>query len=452
MSVSNTVVKQMYNGNGSTTNFAIPFAYIPDEASAQVKVYTIVSSTGVATLRTEGAMQDYTLTPAYDAVTNPNGPTTVVFNTAPTALQKVLVIRSVPLTQVIEYIANASSFRADDVEEGMDRLALMIQQLAEVLGRVPTIEQYPAMVGLFDTALPPDGAADDILTINATNDGFEWKSPAAVASGGGSGIPVGGVAGDFLEKASATDGDAVWMTGAYSGISRFGAFSSTGLEDTIAQILNITYTPPSISLAASGSGTVREKGASVASTTLTATITKQSDPIVDVRFYQGVTLLDTQTGNPPVPNGGAPTYVYSVAFTDNISFSAQTIDDGTSGGPTNVTSSTVSFTFVYPYYSGVGAAALAAASVGALTKDVRISTSSLNKSFTPNGSQVLYFAYPASYGALTSILDDNDFETLGDWTLRTENITGLDATAQSYRIYEFNNTPVSGTYGFTFIR
>jgi hypothetical protein len=115
-------------------------------------------------------------------------------------------------------------------------------------------------------------------------------------------------------------------------------------------------------------------------------------------------------------------------------------------------SASASFTFVYPYYYGPGAVGLTAAAVAGLTKDIRTSTASLNRVFTATAGQVYYFAYLASYGALTSILDENGFETIGDWTLRTEDITGLDATAQSYRIYEFDNPVAGGTTNYTFIR
>lgn len=239
----------------------------------------------------------------------------------------------------------------------------------------------------------------------------------------------------------------------FSGFSaRFNeAWSSDGVEDTFAKIIQLTYTAPLISLTGSGSGTVREKGASVSSVTLAATTTKRSDPIAKVEFFQGATLIDSD--DPATfPNGGTVNYVYSTPFSDNISFNAKATDDGTSGGPSEVTSNTVSFVFVYPYYFGAGVPALSAASVAGLTKDIRQSTASLNKSFTTSNGDVYYFAYPASYGALTSIKDENNFETIGDWTLRTENITGLDASAQSYRIYEFNNPVVAGSTNYTFIR
>jgi hypothetical protein len=455
MAVSNTTVKQLYNGNGSTDTFAIPFAFIASQASAQVKVYRIDNTTKLATLQVEGALQDYTLTPAYDPVTNPNGPTNVVFNAGriPTAAQKVLVIREVPYTQVISFISNTASLGANNLEVGLDRAVLMIQQLYEQIQRAPSILQYDDMVVNFDPSIPAV-EPEYLLRVNAAGTGFEFVSAAAVASGAGVGIPPGGDVGDFIQKDSAADGDATWRTGAISGFSaRYNQnVNLAGLKETIDFIMQITYTAPTISFTASGSTTIREKGAPVTATTLTATVTKRSDPIATVRFYLNPsTLLDTQTSGGAIPNGGSSTYNWTGSFSDNTTFRGEADDDGATGGPTTVSAS-ASFTFVYPYYFGSGAPALTAAQVALLTKDIRVSTASLLKTFTPTTGQVFYFAYPASYGALTSILDQNGFQTIGDWTLRTENITGLDTTAQSYRIYVFNNPVVAGTYDYTFIR
>lgn len=455
MAVSNTVVKQLYNGTGALTTFAIPFAFIPSAASSMIKVYLIDNTTKLQTIQIEGAVQDYTLTPAYDPISNLNGPTNVVFNAGriPAATKRVLVIREIAYTQVVSFISNTAALGANNLELGLDRAVLMIQQLYEQLGRAPVIQQYDEMVIPFNPELPPV-EADFVLKVNALGTGFEFVSAAALIAGipGGGGVPAGGAAGAFLEKATATDGDAIWQPGAFSGISRFGAFSSTGLFDTVSKILNITYTPPSISLSASGSGTIRERGNAVTASTLTATITRQSDPIAQVRFYLNPsTLLDTQTSGGAIPSGGASTYNWTGSFSTNTTFRAEVDDNGATGGPTTVTG-TSSFTFVYPYYYGAGAPALTAAQVAALTKDIRVSTSTLAVNFTAASGNVFYFAYPASYGALTSIQDASLFETFGDWTLRTENITGLDATAQSYRIYVFNNPVVAGSYLYTFRR
>ena len=233
----------------------------------------------------------------------------------------------------------------------------------------------------------------------------------------------------------------------YSGYSdRFNEFfESTGLEDTLDKILVLIYAAPTISLSCSPSQAVREKGTSVAAVTMSATTVKKSNAITGVTHFRNGVLVDTEGA--PNALGGVETFTESTPFTDTMTFFSKVTD-----GTTLVQSNTVTYSYVYPYYSGADAPGITAAAVSALTKDVRASTSSLNKSFTTSNGDVFYFAYPASYGALTSIKDENNFETIGDWTLRTENITGLDASAVSYRIYEFNNPVIAFTTDYTFIR
>lgn len=273
------------------------------------------------------------------------------------------------------------------------------------------------------------------LVLMDKNDNVIWtEDNVKPADGGGGGI---------------VDSDYVFDGYSARFSEQFGP--TTGLMDTLNKIIKITYTAPAISLSGS-SNVLREKGASVSGITLTAAITKRSDPIAEVKFYRNPsTLLDTQTSGGAIPNGGSSTYTYATAFTDNVTFRAEATDNGATGGPTTV-SSTTTYSFVYPYYYGVGAAGLNAAGIQALTKDVIASNANLNRSFTVNGTQKMYFAYPQSYGALVNILDVNNFDTIGDWTRTTKTFTMLDSTSQSYYCYEFNNFAVAGTYPYTFKR
>lgn len=272
------------------------------------------------------------------------------------------------------------------------------------------------------------------------------EQAALSAASAAAALPPGGDPGDFIERDTPTT--TVWKDGSFVGYSaRFNEnFSSDGLHDTLAKILNLQYAAPLISLSASPAQSVREKGVEITSVDLTANTTKRTDPITEVTFYRGAALIHTVPS--PDPDGATnEDYTDVFSFSDTISYSAKVSDD-----TTETTSNIVTYTFVYPYYYGTGAPHLSAADVADLTKDVITSNANLNKAFTTTNEQVYYFAYPASYGALTSILDENGFETIGDWTLRTENITGLNGTPVSYRIYEFNNPVVAGSTDYTFKR
>jgi hypothetical protein len=258
-------------------------------------------------------------------------------------------------------------------------------------------------------------------------------------------LPPTTTAGEYLES----DGSE-WLgqSGLFEGFSlRYStALSLASIRDALLYIFNFGYLAPTISLSCSPAQTVREKGDPVAAVTMSATTVKNTNDILAVRHYRNGVLVDTEAA--PAAAGGLETFVESTPFSDNMSFYSRVDDDTT----TDIQSNTVSYVFVYPYYSDAGAVGLSAANVALLTKDIRVSTASLNKTFTTLNGEVYFFAYPASYGALTSILDENGFETFGDWTLRTENITGLDASAVSYRIYEFNNPVVAGSTNYTFVR
>jgi len=451
MSLPARSIKASYVANGAQTTFAIPDTpVVSDSGEVQVWLLDETVSPPISTLQVEGALNDYVLT---GRPTPSDFHVNVEFNVAPAADLIVVVALQLPLTQTLDYNGNNSAgLRPTSLEEALDRTVGMVQQLAEILTRVPKLhitEQLP------DLELPSP-QADALLAWNDTADGLINKTAVDILNDlGDSGVPPGGDEGSLLTKLTDNDGDADWVQYAYDGFSaRFNAaFSSDDLDDTLRKILNIQYTAPLISLAASGSGTLREKGDAVTASTLTATVTRRSDPIAEVRFYDvtGATLLDTQNSGGAIPNGGASTYNWTGSFTDNRTFRAEVDDNGDTGGPSTV-GSNVTFSFVYPYYVGAGAAGLSASAVAALTKRIINSTASRTEAITAGAGDVFYFAYPASYGALTSILDINNFQTFPDWTLRTENITGLDGNPVSYRIYEFNNPVVAGSYQFTFIR
>lgn len=269
------------------------------------------------------------------------------------------------------------------------------------------------------------------------NDVVQWtEDKVKPADGGGGGI----VDSDYV-----FDGYSQLLNG------QFGP--STGLMDTLARIIRITYTAPAISLSGS-SNILREKGNSVSSITLSAAVTKRSNPIGTVRFYQGATLLSTQTTGPAIPSGGTNTHTYSTPFSDTISFSSQ-VDDTAVGsdGPTTVTSNTVTYTFLYAYYHGVGIASLSAAAVGGLTKVVNNPSASQSIAYSMSVGQKPYFAYPATFADLTSIKNASALETISSWTKRTEDITNAYGQTTSYKIYEFNNVAgVANDNTYTFIR
>jgi hypothetical protein len=217
--------------------------------------------------------------------------------------------------------------------------------------------------------------------------------------------------------------------------------SLSTVEATLAELLDLSYIAPTITLSGSHSNSVREKGNAITSLLLTATTTKTLNNITSVQFFKDASLIYNEPS--PIANGGTQPYTYATPFADTATFSA-TVGDGTG---TNTASLT--YTYVYPYYYGSGAESLTAAQVAALTKNIIIESTSKAVTFNAT-NQVFYFAYPAIYGVLTSILDPNGFEIISGFTLRTENIAGLDGNAIGYNIYELNNSVTQSSYTVTF--
>lgn len=447
MSISSETSRVSYSGNGVTTAFA--FAH-PFQLNSDLVVIEVNTTTFVETVKT--ITTHYTVT---GAGTDAGG--TVTMLTAPATGTKLIIYRDPPMTQNLELTEN-DILPVDEIEKSLDKATQLAQTLESKVSR--SFRLTDGFPDTFDTKVPitedDTTRAGYLLGINSAGDGLEFLSPSA-ALPSGSGLPAPTDTYTMLES----DGTEFLETAAieYSGISALtgATFTSSGIKDTLDKIIRITYTPASASLAATGSSTLRERGDTVTNPTLTLTVTKQSDPIFSYAFYDGTISAPNLIGSvftsgAAIPNGGVDTQATAVSFSTNRTFRARVIDDGSTGGPTN-TDVSVSYTFVYPYYYGADAAGITAAAVGGLTKQIINETTNTSRTFSVTAGEVLYFAYPASYGTLSSILDVNAFQTISDWTLRVENITGLDASAVSYNIYEFNNPiGVTGSYVYTFIQ
>lgn len=420
MAFDTQITNIIYEGDGEETIFPIPFAFSGPE--------TIIVQLWDKTDPDNPVQQPFVKDVDYTIVD-----TDVLLETELLITQDIFVYRETEAIRNVDY--NEYRFPYVSVNVELDRLTQAVQEIKNDLTRVYKEDVYD-----------PQGSVEELFErVDVLEETVEGLS---------AGVPEGGEEGSVLTKASADDRDMAWVPFGYTGFSaRFNeAIDTVNLDATLRKILNLSYLGPQVSLSASGSGTVREKGTPVTAVTLTANVTKRSDNIARIQFFLGGVAIAGADYNPPSNTGtGATAHPWTGSFSDNSTFRVDVTDDGASGGPTTVSSS-ASFTFVYPYYHGAGAVGLSAAAVAGLTKSVITSNANLNRTFTASAGQVFYFAYPASYGALTSILDENGFETIGDWTLRTENITGLDTNAVSYRIYEFENPSAGVTTNYTFIR
>ena len=203
-----------------------------------------------------------------------------------------------------------------------------------------------------------------------------------------------------------------------------------------ATVGNATATP---------NGGTYEKGATKTITQVSISITKKSEPITSVALYNGSTLIEEKTGD-AVKNGGTITFTnLSVEVpTNGNQLTVKVTYPDANGNAKTVEKKTTALTFVYPYYMGTCAAgtAIDETLVESLTKKIEGKGNKSNSFTVSDGHMV--FAYPKSHGVLKSILDPNNFETIGNYTRSEVSVTGLDGTAQTYYVYVSGATTVSG--------
>lgn len=202
----------------------------------------------------------------------------------------------------------------------------------------------------------------------------------------------------------------------------------------LAKKMLVKETAPTTTFTASGSG-VKEVGTSV-TPTLTLTITgKGTGTPVSVSFYDGSTLLDTQTYA-----DGTNTYTYTMdAVTTNTTVKG-VLNYKKSDNTDATVEKTASYTFVMAsYYGAVATAPTTAGEITALTKSVK-NTKAQTATFNLSDQRSCY-AYPASFGNLTSIKDANNFEYISSYTKTTVAIDGTD-----YNVYTLTDAVTASNF------
>lgn len=185
---------------------------------------------------------------------------------------------------------------------------------------------------------------------------------------------------------------------------------------------------------------VLEKGDDQTITSVSVTVTKKSKDIASVALYNGSTLLAEKTGD-EVAKGG--TFTFSGLSVAVPSTSVVLTVKVTDASGNVVSKNTAGWNFIYPYYVGTCAegAEINEDLIEGLTKKVEVKGNK-SISFTCDYERMV-FAYPKSYGALSSILDPNSFEIIGSFTQHEVSVTGLDGTAQAYYAYVNGASTVS---------
>ena len=123
MTVSSSINRASYGGNGTLKTFAYGFKVF-DQGELTV---ILRSSDGTETVQT--ITTNYTVTGVGDA-----GGGNVVFGTAPASGVTIVILRELDLNQGLDLVHN-DPFPAQSLENSLDKLTFMVQQQGEELGR-----------------------------------------------------------------------------------------------------------------------------------------------------------------------------------------------------------------------------------------------------------------------------------------------------------------------------
>jgi len=123
MTISTTASRISYNGNGATTAFSFPYRFLANGDLTVIKVAADGTETTL-TLNT-----NYTVTGA-----NEDAGGTVTLSVAPLSGQRVVIFRSVSITQEVDYITG-DPFPAETHERALDRLTMVAQQQQDAIDR-----------------------------------------------------------------------------------------------------------------------------------------------------------------------------------------------------------------------------------------------------------------------------------------------------------------------------
>lgn len=211
------------------------------------------------------------------------------------------------------------------------------------------------------------------------------------------------------------------------------------------QKLLITEVAPTIGFSITKSGNVLYGGSYTETLTVNVSNMGSSKTIDTISWYEGNTLLQTDTIGSSTT--GSWTYTMATPTTDTTTFKAIVKYTKSDNTQTTVTK-TASINFYYnKFYGSVASLTPSEADVTALTTALGTSKSG-TYSFTVSAARIAY-AYPASLGNLTSIKDGNGFSLFDSFTKTTETYT-QNGTSVSYNLYVLTDATTVSGYSVTF--
>ena len=289
-----------------------------------------------------------------------------------TKVDKVEGSSLVPDTEIAKIHEHANQDVLDNLTKDADSGKLLFED-------TPISVDVPVATVDAVGTVKPDGT-----TITIADDGT-----ISVADGGAAG-------GDVADFVSNTVVGAIQKNTDLSG--------KTSME--ILKMALVSYVNPSATVTYSQTNTVLKKGQSFDLTITVSGIIKGTNDVAELILIKDGTVLET------IPYvTGTNSYEFSPITGINADCSFQIKVGDTEG---KQYSTTKSYSFVDPYYIGATDNIPTADTVVTLTELIEAKSNKTKK--VTAADQYVVYAYPASYGNLTSIIDGNGFENLTDYT------------------------------------
>lgn len=212
-----------------------------------------------------------------------------------------------------------------------------------------------------------------------------------------------------------------------------------------AQKLLISEIAPTASMTMTKTGNVAKGDSYNETLSLTVSSMGTAKTIDKIAWYKGSTLLQEDT----IGSSTAGTWTYTVAdaVTDSATFKA-VVTYTKSNDASATMEKTTSISFYYNKFRGVvDTLTPSEATVEALTSALATGKGG-TYSFTASNQRICY-AYPSSFGALTSIKDGNGFSLFDSFTRTTETYTQAGASV-SYYLYVLTSPTTVSSYSVTF--
>lgn len=216
------------------------------------------------------------------------------------------------------------------------------------------------------------------------------------------------------------------------GIVKGDKFDNVTIQQVIDKLLSAPYTPPqvTISLSCKNMYAVEDLNTINMPIKITANTIKKTNDIISIKFYANNVLISTITSS--VASGGSFSTNYNVAISNTVTFKV-VAEDGVSSATASSTVKVVNSSYVGYVHGGTIIDSSVVKSLTKIVKDTKIYKYD-NVLMPTDDTYHIVYAYPKTFGLITSIKDGMNFEYIQDYDLSELVIDGCNYYVCKLRI------------------